>query len=178
MLKRLDSRVRGNDSGTTEFRIFNCHVNSKNELAHLFRYKHPKAEMEFKGNFQALVDDLEKLDKKIGEIVARDPDRALLGSHPVYDYLSSGYGINLESVHWEPDEVPTVSQWNNLSHILEEHQTKHMLWEGDPLEGTVTKLMSKGIDSVTFRPSASSPEEGNFMTVMQKHIAGLELVYR
>ena len=51
--------------------------------------KRPSAEMEFKVNFQALSNDLDKLHSQIREIVALDPDRALLGSHPVYDYLSA-----------------------------------------------------------------------------------------
>jgi zinc transport system substrate-binding protein len=140
--------------------------------------KLPTSEMEFKRNFQILVDDLEKLHMQIREIVSKDPDRDLLGSHPVYDYLSAGYGMNLRSVHWEPDEVTTVSQWNDLNHIIEEHQAKYMLWEGEPLQETVSKLKSKGIDSVIFSPSANRPEEGDFMTVMQKNIVDLELVYR
>jgi zinc transport system substrate-binding protein len=140
--------------------------------------KRPTADMEFKRNFQALADDLDKLHMHIKEIVAKDPGRALLGSHPVYDYLSTGYGMNLKSVHWEPDEAPMISQWNGLNHILEEHQATYMLWEGEPLQESVSKLMSKGIGSVIFSPSANRPEEGDFMTVMQKNIADLELVYR
>jgi zinc transport system substrate-binding protein len=140
--------------------------------------KRPTADMEFKRNFQALADDLDKLHMHIKEIVAKDPGRALLGSHPVYDYLSTGYGMNLKSVHWEPDEAPMISQWNGLNHILEEHQATYMLWEGEPLQESVSKLMSKGIGSVIFSPSANRPEEGDFMTVMQKNIAALELVYR
>jgi zinc transport system substrate-binding protein len=71
-----------------------------------------------------------------------------------------------------------ISQWNGLNHILEEHQATYMLWEGEPLQESVSKLMSKGIGSVIFSPSANRPEEGDFMTVMQKNIADLELVYR
>ncbi len=140
--------------------------------------KRPTADMEFKRNFQALADDLDKLHMHIKEIVAKDPGRALLGSHPVYDYLSTGYGMNLKSVHWEPDEAPMISQWNGLNHILEEHQATYMLWEGEPLQESVSKLKSKGIDSVIFSPSANRPDEGDFLIVMQKNIADLELVYR
>jgi len=140
--------------------------------------KRPTAEMEFKRNFQALAVDLEKLHARTREIVSKDPDRALLGSHPVYDYLSAGYGMNLKSVHWEPDEVPTVSQWNELSQILAEHQAKDMLWEGTPLADTVAKLKDKGIDSVIFNPGGNRPDLGDFMSVMQQNIANLEQVFK
>jgi len=102
----------------------------------------------------------------------------LRGSHPVYDYLSAGYGMNLKSVHWEPDEVPTVSQWGDLNHILEEHQAVNMLWEGEPLPESVLRLKDKGIDSVIFNPSANRPDSGDFITVMQANIDGLELAYK
>ena len=140
--------------------------------------KRPIAEMEFKKNFQALVDDLDKLHSQIMEIVAKDPDRALLGSHPVYDYLRAGYGMNLKSVHWEPDEVPTVSQWNSLNHILEEHEAKYMLWEGEPLPDSASKLNALGIASSVFSPCGNRPVDGGFLSVMQLNIANLKQVFQ
>ena len=141
-------------------------------------HKRPTAEMAFKKNFQALADDLDKLHAQIRGIVARDPTLALLGSHPVYDYLSAGYGMNLKSVHWEPEEVPTVAQWNNLNRILVEHQAKFMLWEGEPLQESVAKLSIKGISSIVFSPSGNSPGVGDFMSVMQQNIANLKQVFQ
>ena len=140
--------------------------------------KRPSAEMEFKVNFQALSDDLDKLHSQIREIVARDPGRALLGSHPVYDYLSAGYGINLRSVHWEPDEVPTVSQRNDLNHILEEHKAQYMLWEGEPLSGSAAELNARGIISVVFSPCGNKPDNGDFMSAMQQNITNLKQVFQ
>jgi zinc transport system substrate-binding protein len=85
---------------------------------------------------------------------------------------------SLKSVHWEPNEVPTISQWNDLNHILEEHQAKDMLWEGEPLQEPVAKLMSKGIDSVVFSPGGNRPDDGDFMSVMQQNIANLKQVFQ
>jgi len=140
--------------------------------------KRPMAEMALKRNFQALAADLDKLHAQIKEIVAKDHARALLGSHPVYDYLIAGYRMNLRSVHWEPDEIPTVSQWNDLKHILEEHQAKYMLWEGEPLQESILKLKEKGIESKVFSPSGNRPNDGDFMSVMQKNIANLKQIFQ
>lgn len=140
--------------------------------------KRPTAEMAFKGNFQALSDDLDKLHSQIKEIVAKDPGRALLGSHPVYDYLSAGYGINLRSVHWEPDEVPTVSQRNDLNHILEDIKAQYMFWEGEPLPGSAAELNARGIASVVFSPCGNRPVNGDFMSVMQQNLANLKQVFQ
>jgi zinc transport system substrate-binding protein len=140
--------------------------------------KRPSAEMEFKVNFQALSDDLDKLHSQIREIVSRDLGRPLLGSHPVYDYLSVGYGINLRSVHWEPDEIPTISQWNDLNHILDEHKTQYMLWEGEPLPDSTAELNARGITSVVFSPCGNRPDNGDFMSVMQQNITNLKQVFQ
>ena len=140
--------------------------------------KRPMNEMTFKENFQALADDLDKLHAQIKEIVANDPTRALLGSHPVYDYLIAGYRMNLRSVHWEPDEVPTVSQWNDLNRILEEHQAKYMLWEGVPLQESIVKLKEKGIESEIFSPCGNRPDNGDFMSTMQQNISNLKQVFQ
>jgi zinc transport system substrate-binding protein len=140
--------------------------------------KHPSVEGEFKRNFQGLSEDLENLHSQIREITAKDPGRALLGSHPVYDYLSSGYGLNLRSVHWEPDEVPTVSHWNDLNHILEEHKAQYMLWEGEPLSGSVGALDERGIVSVVFSPCGNKPDRGDFLSATQKNISSLRKVFQ
>jgi len=140
--------------------------------------KRPMSEMNFKKNFRLLTEDLNKLDSQIREIVSKNSDRALLGSHPVYDYLSAGYGINLRSVHWEPDETPTISQWNNLNHILEEHKAQYLLWEGEPLTSSTDELNARGITSVVFSPCGNRPENGDFMSVMQQNITNLKQVFQ
>ena len=86
--------------------------------------------------------------------------------------------MNLRSVHWEPDEVPTVSQMNDLNHILEEHQAKYMLWEGEPLQESVVKLKEKGIESEVFSPSGNRPDDGDFMSVMHKNIVNLKQIFQ
>lgn len=140
--------------------------------------KRPVSEMQFKANFKALANELEDLHAAIQAIVTNDPDRALLGSHPVYEYLSAGYGINLKSVHWEPDEVPSMSQWNELKQILVDHRATYMLWEGEPAPESIDRLKSEGIASVTFDPTGNRPKNGDFMTVMQTNVEQLKLAYQ
>jgi zinc transport system substrate-binding protein len=140
--------------------------------------KRPMSEMRFKENFKALADELDELNESIKTIVAKAPGRPLLGSHPVYDYLSAGYGMNLKSVHWEPDEAPSFSQMNELKQVLEEHQAAYMLWEEVPIPVSVDQLKAKGVASVTFNPCGNRPENGDFMTVMKKNIDSLKIAYR
>ena len=142
-----------------------------------FSRKRPGAEKQFSENFMGLASELESLHKQIKELVSIAPNRALLGSHPVYDYLSAGYGLNIKSVHWETDEVPSLSQWNELKQILVEHQVSVMLWEGKPVPESIDKLKAMGVVSVTFDPCGNKPVSGDFVSVMESNVNALKDVY-
>ena len=74
----------------------------------------PGKKDEFNRNYAALKEDLQALDRQIGEFVVGKESRPLIASHPVYQYLTRRYGLNVRSVHWEPDEAPDLDQWSEL----------------------------------------------------------------
>lgn len=100
--------------------------------------------------------------------------KALLGSHPVYQYLARRYQLNLREVHWEPEEVPGEEALEELKGILKEHPATVMLWEGEASKKSVALLKEMGIGSVIFDPCGNRPEEGDFLSVMEANVAGLE----
>jgi zinc transport system substrate-binding protein len=131
----------------------------------------------FEQGFENLRLDLEGLDNDISEIVSGRTDRPLIVSHPVYQYLTRHYGLNVVSVHWEPDEVPDEAMWRELKEILEDHPARFMVWEGEPMEESVEGLRALGVQSVVFCPCGSVPESGDYFSTMRANIAGLELVF-
>jgi len=132
----------------------------------------------FKKNLAALEKDLSALDRQIMEIVSTDKGKPLLASHPVYDYLQQRYSLNLQSVHWEPDEEPSFKQWNELKKIVQGHPAEWMIWEGEPMKNSVEKLQGSGINSLVFDPCGNRPDKGDFLTVMQANIENLQRAYR
>ena len=98
----------------------------------------------------------------------------IIVSHPVYDYFARRYGLNIVSVHWEPDEVPHDDQLRELKEILNQHPAKWMIWEGDPLPESVEKLKSMSVSSLVFDPCGNKPEQGDFITVMKQNIENLK----
>ena len=138
--------------------------------------KSPDAKEEIERNLHALRDDLLALDERIAEITRTDPDRPLLASHPVYQYLARRYGLNLISVMWEPEELPNEGQWNALEGILEDHPARWMLWEGEPGQATATRLRALGIDSLVLDPCANRPAKGDFLTVMTDNASNLDRI--
>lgn len=131
----------------------------------------------FKRNYAVLEKELDSLDKKIKTLVAREPDKLFMASHPVYQYFARRYQLNLKSVMWEPDVVPEGHQWSELRQLLRHHPAKWMIWEGAPDERSVTGLKETGINSLVFSPCANVPSEGDFMSVMSENMLQLEKAY-
>lgn len=125
----------------------------------------------------ALMQDLQSLDEEMLSIVGASSGQPVLFSHPVYQYLEKRYGINGKSVHWEPDAMPDGSMWQELKELVDAHPAKWMIWEGDPDPEITTKLAGLGIQSVVFDPCAGKPEQGDFLSVMQKNVTALQTVF-
>ncbi len=131
----------------------------------------------FQEGFENLRLDLEGLDDEISEIVSGRTDRPMIVSHPVYQYLTRHYGLNVVSVHWEPDEMPDEAGWAELEKILGDHPARFMLWEGEPTEESVERLRPLGVQSVVFSPCGNVPDSGDYLSTMRGNIAGLALVF-
>ena len=139
--------------------------------------KKPDLRDTFQINFKALVKDLKTLDQDIQAIVAKKPSLPLIVSHPVYDYFTKRYGLNVISVHWEPDQVPSDSQLREFKEILKQHPARWMIWEGEPVRASVDKLKTLGVDSLVFDPCGNVPARGDFMTVMQRNVEDLRRAF-
>ena len=101
-------------------------------------------------------------------------DVPLLGSHPVYQYLARRYGLNLQSVHFEPDENPDEETWADLERLHDAHPAATMLWEAEPLPEIAERLRALGIESIVFDPAGNRPASGDFLEVMTANAANLE----
>ena len=138
----------------------------------------PEDERMFQERFQALESDLTGLSSQLEALVEGKTEAPLVGSHPVYQYLARKYGLDIVSVHFEPDEMPDPKGWQELEHLLEDHPAKWMLWEGEPLGETQAKLEELGVKSVVFDPCGNRPSEGDFLSRMKNNIANLEKVLK
>ena len=133
----------------------------------------PEKEKQFEENFSALRNDLLALDRRIEELVENKRGQPLVASHPVYDYFARRYRLNVRSLLWEPDEVPSSKQWAELERMLTNHRAKWMIWEGKPNATSVARLQSLGIKSLVFDPTGNVPDEGDFLSVMNENVVNL-----
>ena len=133
----------------------------------------PESRASLEANLDALTADLEELGQGLEASAQAIGDQPLLFSHPVYQYLEAGYGLNAQSVHWEPGEPVTEEQWKELADTLESHPARWMLWEGEPLEDVTGRLAELGIQSLVYDPCGNRPSSGDFLSVMRLNVAAL-----
>ncbi len=131
----------------------------------------------FEAGFASLADDLRAIDDEIKRIVSARPDRRMVASHPVYQYLARRYGLDLESVQWEPDEPLAEADVAALEAILSRHPADVMIWEGPPLAGTVEALAERGVHCVVFDPCGNAPRTGDYLETMRSNLSRLRAVY-
>ncbi|RLA45842.1 MAG: zinc ABC transporter substrate-binding protein [Gammaproteobacteria bacterium] len=156
---------------------FNQAAEQARAIADAMTRKRPELETVFEHNVTALEADLLALDKQLQSIVATRPDLPLLASHPVYQYFQRRYGLNLHSVMWEPEEVPSEVQWTELERSLKEHPARWMLWEAEPNPDSARRLRDLGVESMVFDPAGKRPNEGDFLSVMQHNVKNLQEVF-
>jgi zinc transport system substrate-binding protein len=146
-------------------------------IAQALTRERPDAKDRIERNLESLQQDLLELDERIAEISQMYPGRPLLASHPVYQYLARRYGLNLRSVTWEPEAVPSESQWSELEGILRDHPAAWMIWEGEPAQETIERLRGRGVESVVVNTCANRPSAGDFLTVMTENARSLHVVF-
>lgn len=134
-----------------------------------FSTARPEFEQDFVEGFAALERDLLEIDASLGDLFGKAEAQPLLASHPVYQYLANRYGLDLESVHFEPGEYPDERSWKALEQMLSERAAAWMLWEGTPLPETSGKLADLGVRSVVFDPCGNVPEQGDYVSVMREN---------
>ncbi|MHC4947410.1 MAG: metal ABC transporter substrate-binding protein [Planctomycetota bacterium] len=128
----------------------------------------------FDAELAALEADLVALDERLAAAFAEHAGRPIVASHPVYQYLAARYGLDVASVHWEPDAAPDDAGWRELARILDDHPAALMLWEDDPLPEVAERLAALGLRIVVFRPCGNRPPAGDFLTAMHENAAALE----
>lgn len=138
----------------------------------------PSGELGFRDNMTTLEQDLMALDARLVEVFAKLEGRPVLFSHPVYQYLQRRYNINGISMHWEPDEEPSIPDWIELQQILASHPARIMFWENKPLSSTTQRLSNSGVTSITFQTTANKPDEGDYLSVMRLNANRIESIFR
>jgi zinc transport system substrate-binding protein len=147
-------------------------------IAEALSRKQPALRDTFQRRYATLAQDLLRLDQELQVIVSKHPQQPLVASHPVYDYLVRRYGLNLKSLHWEPDVIPSEAEWATLRALRQDHPARWMIWEAEPIPGVVASLRAMDIHSIVFAPCANVPGQGDFLSVMRQNVENLSVAFQ
>jgi len=107
-----------------------------------------EAKSEFAARKTTLFATFTRAEKALAELKSLEPK--WLASHPVYQYLSQASGIEIESKHWEPGEMPSDREWTKfrLTRAAFPKPTAWMLWEGEPGPEIRAQLAKEGVEAL------------------------------
>lgn len=134
----------------------------------------PDDERVFAQRADALIADLEQLDRDLATAFAAIAGEPLLASHRVYSYLARHYGLDLRSHTWEPEVDPGEADWQALDASLAERPARWMLWEAEPLEAIRRKLEARGVTVLVFAVASNRPAHGDFLSTMRANLETLD----
>jgi zinc transport system substrate-binding protein len=124
-------------------------------------------------NCDALIADLQSLDEEFKSTFAQSCG-LWTASHPAFSYIGRRYSLELEIVHWTPNEFPSEHQWDRFEKLVAESTTSWMLWEDDPIQETVDRLRTLGVRIAVFSPAENRPDKGDYLTVMRRNLGELQ----
>ncbi len=119
----------------------------------------------------ALQTDLTELDLAWQRCAKGLSGKALIYSHPVYQYFEQRYGLAGTSLHWEPDQMPSDEQWRQLQANLVADAL--FVWESEPAPEISSKMAGIGLASVVIDPAANRADQ-DWLAVQQANLAGVE----
>ncbi len=129
----------------------------------------PEKEAELTERTNSLLKDLAALDSEWKDSASALKGKKIISSHPFYHYLARKYGLNVESVHWLPDQAPGEKELSELKNILQFGPAQFMIWEAQPIPEALKASEKFGIKSVIFSPCDNRPAQGDWLTVMQQN---------
>jgi len=139
----------------------------------------PKHAEAFENNFEALIADLDDLDKKLMNLRSRLDGVTLMASHPAYNYLMKRLDFPIFNLDIDPDDPLTEEDLSEIRENLPEEGRVIMLWEGAPLEENVRELASMGVVCIVFSPTELLSEEEaevgeDYLSLMRANIQRFE----
>ncbi len=100
----------------------------------------------------------------------------LAASHPVYQYLQRSINKMIFSFHWEPDVYPPQEEWYMMEMLMASSSNFLILWEGEPIEKTKSKMKEYGMEYIVFDPGAQNRADQTFFEVMESNIEALNQI--
>lgn len=121
----------------------------------------------------ALEADFAALDASIAEVGAAAAGRALIATHPRYQYLARAAGADIQSLDWDAGAAPDEAQLAALAALSAESGAVLLLWEAAPPDAARAAVAGLGLADFVLPPFARSLPEGFFPSALTTALDGL-----
>ncbi len=96
-----------------------------------------------------------------------------VGSHPVYHYFARSQGLNFNYVTWEPENVPTAEQLEELKKL----NPNVFFWEDTPNPEADKAVKALNIETIVLRPLSGKVKDSYFSKELKKNGETLKQLY-
>jgi zinc transport system substrate-binding protein len=98
-----------------------------------------------------------------------------LASHPVYQYLGQAGRLAIESVHWEPGEMPPAKEWTKfrVTRAGQPTPVAWMLWEDEPGDEIRAALAEAAVEPIVFSPSGDPEGALDWLDYLAGRVAAM-----
>lgn len=134
----------------------------------------PQEKAKIIANLKNLQNSLVPLSQKLDQIRIDYPGLHWFSQRPVYQYLARRTDGTVHHLHWKKNTEPDESAWTKLKTMREQQNIDLMFWEQRPKEKVLTELQRRGVASFVLDPLAVKPEQGDYLTEMQRQLNQLE----
>ncbi len=135
----------------------------------------------FEEGFASLARDLAELDRRFRDLSKAYDGRAMLASHPSYNYLANRYNWNVVNLGTglSRTEMPDDRALAEIARVLRRHPARYILWEEYPTEAIAAGIEETlGLRSVEVSPCRELREEDardglDYLGVMQRNVGNI-----
>lgn len=139
-------------------------------IAEALQASWPESQAGIQQRLDTLLEDLQALDAGFTRAAAALSNRAVIYSHPVYQYFERRYRLPGISLHWEPDQMPDEGQWRELEALVNEQTL--FIWEGAPNKAIDARLTQLGIEWLVLDPAAGQNAK-DWLSIQQDNLDSL-----
>lgn len=126
--------------------------------------------------YPKLAEDLMALDEDLKKTAGSLTNKTFLASHPIYQYFSRAYGLEIHPLVWEPEMELTKESLGELANLQEKYPAaRTFIWEGAPTPGHIPTLEKLGLKSIVITPAFSKPgADRDFLQAMRNNLDSLK----
>ena len=133
----------------------------------------PDKSKSIEDNFNELKEELTRLDERLKEAFAKS-NLPWTAARPAFRYLGRRYDLGLQTMNWDPAELPSDEQLVEFDKLIAGSDSSLMLWAEKPNSDTSARLEKRGVRVVVFRLAEHRSEADDFLEVMRKNVEAIE----